>query len=187
MSTSPSSQIVGAARQDQRAGLVVDEGAAAGGDHLARALDQPRHHPPLAVAEMGLAEPLENLGDAEARGRLDLGIGVGEGQREAFRQPPADAGLARAHQADERDRLFWLAGRVRHEAGAIQAASRWGKRPAMPRTSFPPQRRRRSPVGMILLLIVAAFIGFLIYLGVRSDEVPVQRIEQDVTNAVRAR
>jgi hypothetical protein len=57
----------------------------------------------------------------------------------------------------------------------------------MPRTSFPPQRRRRSPVGMILLLLVAAFIGFLVYLGVRSDEVPVQRIEQDVTNAVRAR
>ena len=55
------------------------------------------------------------------------------------------------------------------------------------RTSFPPQRRRRSPVGMILLLLAAAFVGFLIYLGVRSDEVPVQRIEQDVTNAVRAR
>jgi hypothetical protein len=57
----------------------------------------------------------------------------------------------------------------------------------MPRTSFPPQRRRRSPVGMILLLLAAAFVGFLIYLGVRSDEVPLQRIEQDVTNAVRAR
>jgi hypothetical protein len=57
----------------------------------------------------------------------------------------------------------------------------------MPRTSFPPQRRRRSPVGMILLLLAAAVIGFLIYLGVRSDEVPVQRIEQDVTNAVRTR
>jgi hypothetical protein len=55
------------------------------------------------------------------------------------------------------------------------------------RTSFPPQRRRRSPVGMLLLLLAAAFVGFLIYLGVRSDEVPVQRIEQDVTNAVRAR
>jgi hypothetical protein len=55
------------------------------------------------------------------------------------------------------------------------------------RTSFPPQRRRRSPVGMILLLLAAALVGFLIYLGVRSDEVPLQRIEQDVTNAVRAR
>jgi hypothetical protein len=56
-----------------------------------------------------------------------------------------------------------------------------------PSSSFPPQRRRRSPVGMILLLLAAAFVGFLIYLGVRSDEVPVQRIEQDVTNAVRTR
>jgi hypothetical protein len=55
------------------------------------------------------------------------------------------------------------------------------------RTSFPPQRRRRSPVGMILLLLAAALVGFLIYLGVRSDEVPLERIEQDVTNAVRAR
>ena len=56
-----------------------------------------------------------------------------------------------------------------------------------PSSSFPPQRRRRSPVGMILLLLAVAFVGFLIYLGVRSDEVPIQRIEQDVTNAVRAR
>jgi len=40
---------------------------------------------------------------------------------------------------------------------------------------------------MILLLLAAALIGFLIYLGVRSDEVPVQRIEQDVTNEIRAR
>lgn len=55
------------------------------------------------------------------------------------------------------------------------------------RTSFPPQRRRRSPVGMILLLLAAAVVGFLIYLGVRSDEVPLERIEQDVTNAVGAR
>ena len=57
----------------------------------------------------------------------------------------------------------------------------------MPRTSFPPQRRRRSPVGMILILLAAALIGFLIYLGVRSDEVPLERIEQDVTNELRPR
>lgn len=54
----------------------------------------------------------------------------------------------------------------------------------MPRTSFPPQRRRRSPVGMILALIAILILGFLVYLGLRSDEVPIQRIEQDVTNAV---
>jgi hypothetical protein len=55
------------------------------------------------------------------------------------------------------------------------------------RTSFPPQRRRRSPIGMILILLAALVVAFLIYLGVRSDEVPLQKIEQDVTNAVRAR
>jgi len=54
----------------------------------------------------------------------------------------------------------------------------------MPRTSFPPQRRRRSPVGMILALVAILILGFLVYLGLRSDEVPIQRIEQDVTNAV---
>jgi hypothetical protein len=57
----------------------------------------------------------------------------------------------------------------------------------MPRTSFPPQRRRRSPVGPILALLAILIVGFLVYLGLRSDEVPVQRIEQDVTNVVLGR
>ena len=57
----------------------------------------------------------------------------------------------------------------------------------MPRYSFAPQRRRRNPLGLILLLILLAFVGFLVWLGVRSDEVPKQRIEQDVTNAVLGR
>ena len=57
----------------------------------------------------------------------------------------------------------------------------------MPRTSFPPQRRRRSPVGTILILLLILFVGLLVYLGVRSTEVPTRQIEQDVTNAVLAR
>lgn len=57
----------------------------------------------------------------------------------------------------------------------------------MPKYSFAPQRRRRNPIGLILLLILVFFIGFLVWLGVRSNEVPQQRIEQDVTNAVLAR
>jgi hypothetical protein len=57
----------------------------------------------------------------------------------------------------------------------------------MPKYSFAPQRRRRSPVGPILLLLVVLFVGFLVYLGLRSNEVPTQRIEQDVTNALPAR
>lgn len=57
----------------------------------------------------------------------------------------------------------------------------------MPKYSFAPQRRRRNPIGLILLAVLALFIGFLIWLGVRSTEVPQQRIEQDVTNAVLAK
>jgi hypothetical protein len=57
----------------------------------------------------------------------------------------------------------------------------------MPKYSFAPQRRRRNPIGLILLAVLVLFIGFLIWLGVRSTEVPQQRIEQDVTNAVLAK
>ena len=57
----------------------------------------------------------------------------------------------------------------------------------MPKYSFAPQRRRRNPIGLILLLVPVLFIGFLIWLGVRSNEVPQTRIEQDVTNAVNGR
>jgi hypothetical protein len=57
----------------------------------------------------------------------------------------------------------------------------------MPKYSFAPQRRRRNPIGLILLVILALFIGFLIWLGVRSTEVAPQRIEVDVTNAVQGR
>ena len=57
----------------------------------------------------------------------------------------------------------------------------------MPRTVFASQqRRRRSPVPILLLLILIGFIAFLIWLGVRTNEEPVQRIEQDVTNATLA-
>ena len=57
----------------------------------------------------------------------------------------------------------------------------------MPKYSFAPQRRRRNPIGLILILLLLLFVGFLIWLGVRSNEVPQQRIEQDVTNAVQGR
>jgi len=57
----------------------------------------------------------------------------------------------------------------------------------MPRYSFAPQRRRRNPTGLILLVLLVLLVGFLVWLGVRSTEVPQQRIEQDVTNAVNGR
>ena len=57
----------------------------------------------------------------------------------------------------------------------------------MPRYDFAPARRRRSPVGPILIVILLLIVGGLIYLGMRSNEVPTQRIEQDVTNEIQAR
>ena len=121
VSSSASSQI---AMQRSRISARVssfDEGAAAGRDHPRRSLDQPGDHPALAVAEMRLAEALENLGDAEPRRRLDLAVGVDEGQAEPLRQPPPDGRLARAHQPDERDRLFRGFGRVAMQRGLYRA------------------------------------------------------------------
>lgn len=57
----------------------------------------------------------------------------------------------------------------------------------MPKYSFAQPRRRRNPIGVILLIILVLLVGFLVWLGVRSNEVPQQRIEQDVTNAVNGR
>ena len=57
----------------------------------------------------------------------------------------------------------------------------------MPKYSFAPQRRRRNPIGLILLALLVLLAGFLVWLGVRSNEVPQQRIEQAVTNAVNGR
>ena len=56
----------------------------------------------------------------------------------------------------------------------------------MPKYNFAPQRRRRNPIGLIFLVILMLVVGFLVWLGVRSNEVPQQRIEQDVTNALPA-
>jgi hypothetical protein len=50
--------------------------------------------------------------------------------------------------------------------------------------NFAPQRRRRSPVPILLGLLLLLFIGGLVYFSNVDTEVPTQRIEQDVTNAV---
>jgi hypothetical protein len=83
----------------------LHEGTAAGGDDLGRAIDQPGDHSPLAVAEMRLAEALEDVGHGHAGGGLDLVIGIDEGQAHALRQAPADRRFARTHQPDQHDRL----------------------------------------------------------------------------------
>jgi len=54
-------------------------------------------------------------------------------------------------------------------------------------SSFAPTRRRRSPIGILLLLAMVLLVGFLIYLGLSKGEAPIERMEQDVTNEVLAR
>jgi hypothetical protein len=39
---------------------------------------------------------------------------------------------------------------------------------------------------MILLVVLVLLIGFLVWLSTLNTEVPTQRVEQDVTNAVLA-
>lgn len=50
----------------------------------------------------------------------------------------------------------------------------------------PMQRRRRSPLPMILLFLLVLLIGGLFYLSTVDTEVPTSRIEQDVTNEALA-
>ena len=50
----------------------------------------------------------------------------------------------------------------------------------------PMQRRRRSPLPMILLALLVLLVGGLIYLSMVDTEVPTSRIEQDVTNEALA-
>ena len=47
----------------------------------------------------------------------------------------------------------------------------------------PMPRRRRSPLPTILIVLLVAFIGFLVWLSMMDTEVPLRPIEQDVTNA----
>ena len=53
------------------------------------------------------------------------------------------------------------------------------------RNTFAPQRRRKSPVPILVALLVLV-IGALVWFASMDTEVPVQRIEQDVTNEALA-
>jgi hypothetical protein len=57
----------------------------------------------------------------------------------------------------------------------------------MRRTYITPTRRRRSPWPVILLLLLALLIGGIVYLSSVDTEVPLQRIELDVTNEALAK
>ena len=56
----------------------------------------------------------------------------------------------------------------------------------MVRSSFPPARRRRSPVKILLIILAVLLAAFLVYLSFVDTEVPTRPIEQDVTNALLA-
>ena len=130
-------------------------------------------HPPLAVAEMRFAEPLENLGDAEPGRRLDLRVGVDEGKAEPLRQPPPDRRLARAHQPDERDRLFRGLGASGMRRGLYRARRAGAKgRPCATDQFRPDPPPPFAGLPILLLLLLVLFVGFLVWLGLRSKEVP---------------
>ena len=52
----------------------------------------------------------------------------------------------------------------------------------MPRTSFAPTRRRRSPVSLILILLAVLVVVLIVYAWAKDSEVAPAKIEQDVTN-----
>ena len=54
-------------------------------------------------------------------------------------------------------------------------------------TFAPPPRRRRNPLPTVFLLLVLALLGFLVWLSMMDTEVPLERIEEDVTNAALAK
>lgn len=54
-------------------------------------------------------------------------------------------------------------------------------------SSLSTPRRRRSPLPFILITLLVLLVGGLIYLGSADTEVPLQRIEQDVTNEALAK
>jgi CHASE3 domain sensor protein len=47
-----------------------------------------------------------------------------------------------------------------------------------------PNRRRRSPGRFVLPILLILLIGFIFYLSTIDTEVPVTRMEQDVTDAL---
>src|SRR5690606_5457048 len=89
--------------RDPGAGFGIHEGSAAGCKDDRPFLQEACDDAPLAVPEMLLAVNGEDVGDRHARRRLDLVIGVAEGQPELLREPAAHGALTGPHEADEHD------------------------------------------------------------------------------------
>src|SRR5205085_1937668 len=79
-----------AALADEGAGLRVHEGAAAGRQDMDRPVEEAGDDAALALAEEGFAVTAEDLLDALAGGRLDLGVGIDEIELQTARQAPPD-------------------------------------------------------------------------------------------------
>ena len=98
----------------------IHERAAAGRQHQRSAVQKPRNHLALALAEISLAEPLEDLGNGQLSARFDLSISIDERQSELGRQAFADRGFSGPHHADKNNRA--PAERRRHLPGVNRLA-----------------------------------------------------------------
>ena len=98
----------------------VHERAAACRQHHWSAGEQARDHLALALAEISLAEPLEDLGNRQLSARFDLRVGVDERQSKLCREPFSDRGFSGSHHADKNDRA--PAKRRRHLSGVDRLA-----------------------------------------------------------------
>jgi sensor domain CHASE-containing protein len=52
----------------------------------------------------------------------------------------------------------------------------------MPKASFAPTRRRRSPVPILFIILAVLILALLVYAWAKNKDVAPSRIEQDVTN-----
>jgi hypothetical protein len=126
---------------DPPARLLVEEGAAAGRQHLGSFVEQTGDHPALAVAKIRLAESLEDLGDRHLGAGLDFVVGVDERQAELLGEAFADRGLARPHHADEHDRPAAQSGEqpfgLGYGSGVVHGPLSAPRRNAPPREAAP--------------------------------------------------
>ncbi len=170
------------------ANLFVADAPATGGENGLPSADQTQNRLPLPFPETRFAETGKNRLDSKSRRTLDFLVAVDEGQVQPLREAAPDLGLAHPRRANENNRSFDRFSPEVDEAGAIQIERCWGKRPAMvrPRYDFGSQRRRRSPLAMIAILLLILVVGLLVYASTVDTEVPVGPMSQDVTNEVLA-